>query len=487
MSPSNDLQDFLSRRHRWGVAWKGAHFVGFAMNDTQGTPSLMLGSLVCLTDGVEPPCLPDGRFVDVRDAVAVSVHVPEEQLPGVLTELAQGDVPAAFNEAFGRSVVLPFRTPGKPDGWYVDVRARYGDGPRVYAQRNAGGDMHKVFGFECIDRARTVLLSSQHGPAIDGLTDLAKQLHLERRTEFSNSSHPVFDIVAPIPLKLLEFRYDKVSRAYRVDLECGASIRREAGLVALVPGPRAQVTLAQCEEVRRRRDMVTLRAIFPGPRGDQKLNATVIYREEVFFEATVDSTPQFKLMGKAGAKDEWMRKFEKTFDRSGAEFHARIRRLTGRAAPAVLARAREAVEFLDQKPFYSIVAAASVAEALLRVRLRRYGATRANQVLVAAGGKKLSGAPGRIVLGEAIEVCQRLGIIARLDTHAAHLLREARNFIHVELGPRGQPRYSEAEAIEAFLAVLRVLDSLSRSTRQRRRVSSRKPTAAAPPAKTVVS
>lgn len=465
-----DLGQFLHERDRWKVRWSGAHFVGFAMNDIHGVPTLALGNLVCLTDGVEPPRLPGGRFVDEKDAVAISVPVAEEELPDLMAAMGQGRLSRPVLAHFGRSVTLPNREVGKQEAWSIGFRTYGREFPRVSAVRNGPGELHKFFGYECIERARGVLLSSSQGLVYDGLSDLARQLRLESTHEFSNSSGAVMEVVAPVPVRMVAFKYDRVGRGYRIELECGTSVDRSRGLVSLVPGPRMRLPLDKLEEVRSRNGLCVLRGLFPAPRSDEKVKAAVILEEEVLFEEAVEGLSNLSVLGRLHGKprEEWAKKLEDLFDRSSGELQRSVTALAGPMSSRVMGRARDAVELLSSRPFYSIVAAASVVEALLRLRIHRYGSTRANRDLRAAGGRALSGAPRRLMLAECIEVAQRLGLIHQLDTHAARVLRDSRNFIHIELGARRHPEYSEAEAVEAFLAVLRVVDSLSRRRRRRR-------------------
>lgn len=467
---TTDLLEFLRARDRWGVRWRGAHFVGFAMSDLQGVPTLVLGNLICLTDGVEPPALPEGRFVEAKDAVAISVAVPEEALSEVLVQMGEGRLSPALLHHFGRPVAFANREPGKAEPWYVDLRT-YGDRfPRVSATRNSPGELLKFLGYDCIERARRLLLSATQRTVFDGLTDLARQLRFESTHEFSSSSSPVVELTAPVPLRLAEFKYDKVAGGYRVDLECGTSVDRRQGLVSLAPGPRMRLPLDQFEEVRRRNGLHELRGLFPASRSDEKVKAAVILGDEVLFEDSVEGVTRLRavthLHGKP--KEEWARKLQELFDISDVEMLRRVRALAGKMAPRVAARAKDAIELLSSRPFYSVIASASVVEALLRLRILRYRAARANAELRALGAPALSRAPRRLPLAECIDVAERLHIMPKLDAHAGHLLREARNFVHVDLSAKGAPTYSEAEAIGAFLAALRVIDAL-RKPRPRRR------------------
>jgi hypothetical protein len=426
--------------------------------------------LVCrvllITPGTVVPNLDLGTLVQTPESEAVVGTVDIPDVSDFLQGLSEHQLPSSILELFSRPVELPGAK--TPPTWHFSDELRSGrlsGSPALVLQRSVADHTYERLGYDRLEYVADAFKAARP-ESFDGVAGFVSRLGLTRPDEFrSHMSHPVFEVAADLHLRITSFVYSKRDKAYRVSVEAGRGQPLQHGFLSFVPGAHAFIPLSECERSDGTRARATLSALVERPWSDAPLKASLQYTGRTVSEAEAPGRNQaadiFPSLRSARPRGVAADLLLKRFGRSWRQMSAKLRRsLPPGLVAAAEQRMRDALELMEARSFYSIVASGSVVEALLTIRLRRIGPSRLVQRAIGMGLKPPQLKWRGLSLNDSIDAVESLKLMEGLEVNGLTAVREARNHVHLAKKPL-KTGFSEADAMSAIGCVLGLLDVLT--------------------------
>jgi hypothetical protein len=461
---------FEAELRSWGLTELDVWFGGIALrNTTTQQYELAVGQFLILAAGVEPPDLPAGTFVDDQalHVVGVSGRVPLASQPELFRDLASHRLPDFATQLFGRPIGLPWSaplvtaaTPG-PIWQFQTNHPHHHDGSRrIFSQRPMQIGIGKLFGDTCADIARRALISSSWPQ--DGLKEFSKTLGTWMPVEH-NGSMPTLELVAELPFWLDSFEYQKAHSAYVASVRAAAGLPLDSAKLSTLTPLRGSHPSSRFERVQSHKGVDHLELRIPAKHLKDNVNSVLVFQGQLISERMAGGKPEpFSLQFVQSETEVWETELSRSFRVDPSKLSRALKRyLPAAVFPSVRIRIRDAIELQESRAFYSLLATGSIVEALLRVRLRRYGRRKIAGAL-AHVGKSMPGKPvHRLMLNDLVEIATVMTLVDGLGARAYHQLRDARNSIHLDLSSKRVARFSPADAQAAILAMIELAKKLT--------------------------
>jgi hypothetical protein len=459
------IETFMQSVARWDIPSQGAWVCAIALRTPRGTDELIALRVGLLAPGLSAPEAPNGMFVDsARHGVhGVAGVLDAQQTASLLTELRSERVDT-LAPLIGRKVALPDANKNPPRPWNTDALRERDGLPGVMVRRWIGTEVGETFGRDCIERAKHALMGGT--PPFESLGAVVKRLGFWWTHSFEQPhDHPALDITAQLPAKIAAFDYDKRRWGYRITLANGRGVPREKMGLSLVSGLQHTFTISDgSRQPGAGAGWEHWEYFHPGRRLDEPVGAVLLYDAEHIASASCSGAQEAQYdFQSPRAEEPWAVELHRTFDVTRLSLKRTLGRILPiRARDVVLRRVQDAVEMYDQRPFYSILAAGSVVEALLKVRLKRIGKAKLAAQCAKRGTKAPGGPLSKLRLVDAINATEAAGLLEGLDVKGFHSLREARNAVHIELTKLRRHEFTRAEAISAISALVGLASQLDR-------------------------
>ncbi len=470
---------FLDKKAELNSVLQQAWFGAVAIRGGDQGYVLAMTRLFYLCPGSHAPKVPDGILIDDPVVCASSAMLTREAADAVAVSLGKLEFPRrALPGRLGHpmsSILLPGT--GQEGLWgYPSPLGRWQTRfPRLTITRLVSKPLRTSLPNGAYERAEAILQAHKPLPW-DGFAELARTFEMDQAIDFRPGRDlPICEVSAELPLALEAFQYDDQTSAYRITMLCGEGL------------PRQDITLSVLGEVKRtlRLDdpelqvstaeprLLRLDLVLPSAHLTSPLKTTLLWREQkileeecrakvaelplVFTETVTPAPPEEPPL------DQGRRSVEAEFAYTPLKIKRRLNVALRNSKSAVLALTRivDAMYLADERPFYSILASASVIELLLRHRLANEPPERLRQYWSTQKGKRQR-SPERYDLFHAVSCAEYLGLIRRIRPAALDACREARNQVHVDFNGDNHTSFRTADAKVACHAMFDLLEVLGR-------------------------
>ncbi len=449
----------------WDGVWLGL----VAVRAPTGWVAFVVRAILTAPDVTVPP--PDSVFDATTEHVRVRVaRAPLSDLWELLSGVAIGSA-ECLSSVFGDPIGLP--TGKTPSLLQFSRSHSRRERQHLLLMRSAGAPFHEIFGYELFERLGPQLRA--HAPPYAGPKEIGENMLPLWGSGFEqNISSPIFEVSAELPIAPVKAFFNPAFGGIEIRTSVGRSVPLERLSVSVTPIPRRRLrgTEFECKAAGAAIELVHL---IPAaePTSDVTINLQfddVPINTDRIRAASREGPPVVgSVFGSSPA--QWVQTLQRDFHWSLARLRRRLRAvLPKRVADVAEARIEASIAMREQFPFFALVSAASVAEVLLKERLKKVR-KRARSLawgdLRSEDNKLPKRLPDDLKFDHAIRLAKHLELLDDIDSQSIDLLRVARNELHLDRDSR--PSHEDFSPVRASSAILATLNLTSIVVRRAKR------------------